>query len=191
MNPKILVLVLSAVLSAAASAAAAPMKTYRGKVTAHPSGKLEIAVNDGSTGNWTLDPKAGVTRGKAKFAANEIHAGDEVVVNVSEDGVIHHVNVLTVKPEKKAPAKAGYWATQKGKGKWWTGEVVKVEPNGTFEIRKPGGPETTHFSNDAKTLTYVEAGGKKRKGSFGDVHPGRTVDAYAMDGRTTQIVVHE
>lgn len=181
-------------LGAASPAAAAKMITYKGKVTAHPSGKLKIAVDDGSTGDWTLDDKAVVTEGRTKLAADEIHAGDEVRVSVSEDGVIHRVNVLKTRPGGKAAAKApAYWGTQKGKGRWWTGTVVQLdEGKKEFQIKKLDGAETTHFVADAKTLIYVRpAAGKNKKSGFRAVREGKTVEAYAMDGRTTQIIVQE
>ncbi len=192
MNRKNLALAVSLVLGCALASSAAKMKVYRGKVTAHADGKLSITVDDGSTGDWSVDPKAVATEGRKRLPMNEVHVGDEVSVTVSQEGVIHRLSVLREPAKKAAKAASGYWATQKGKGRWWTGEVISLdEAKKEIQIRKPGAAETTHFVADARTLTYLQpVAGKKAKGDFSAVKVGVTVDAYALDGRTTQIVVH-
>lgn len=183
-------ILLAVVLLCASAVRAEKLIRYEGKVDSISGRKLHMTLRDGSTGDWTIDARVNVSR---------LKAGDGAIVMVSQEGVVHSFHITEEKPHAgrtqhaKAPAGALPWAEQKGKGRWWGGEVVEVdEAKKEFELRREGGNETIHFKVDPKTGIYSERAGRKaEKTGFGDVRKGKIVEAYAMDGRCTQVKVRE
>jgi hypothetical protein len=176
----------AAVLALAAGAqAAGPMKSYKGKVGSIDGRKVHILVSDGSTGDWTVDPKAAIGSGRKHFSLSQVHPGDEVSVAVSEDGVIHRMSVQA--------SGGDMWGkpSKNGKDRWWRGEIVRIN-EGAQEIqikRVDGhGQGTTHFKADAKTHVY-RAGHPPVKIGFGELKQGEIVEAVAAGGRTIEINV--
>lgn len=186
-------------LAGVGAQAAGAMKSYKGKVGSIQGNKVHILVSDGSTGDWTVDPKAVIGSGNKHFPLSQVHPGDEVSVAVSEDGVIHRLGVMH--EPKKAGAQASkhaaagneMWAkpSKNGKDRWWRGEIVQVN-EGAQEIqikRVDGhGEGTTHFKADAKTKVY-RAGHPPVKIAFAELKQGEIVEAVAAGGRTLEINV--
>jgi hypothetical protein len=91
---------IALVLFFAAAASAAAMKTYHGKVTSIEGNKIKIALSDGSTGDWTVAANAGRFQHRA---ISSVHAGDQVSVVVSQDGVVDQLNVMASGKGPKTP----------------------------------------------------------------------------------------
>lgn len=202
---KPLLAALAAALAVAASVpASAKTVTYRGTITAHTGGKLDVTLDDGSTGSWSVDAKAKVTDGGKPYPADELHAGDRVALAVTQEGVVERVALEhggkpkrgtsrgpKAKADKKPAAAPRYWATQKGKGRWWSGTVAEVGADGAFSLRRADSPQIERFAPDAATKVYADASGKKSAAKLDAVREGAAADAYKLDGKTTQIIVHE
>jgi hypothetical protein len=185
-----------------ATAPAKP-KQYYGTFNSVSGNKVAMTMRDNSTGNWTVASDAPIIFAKETEQLANIQSGDRGYVWVSEDGVIHKIQMVAMKTPmgKKAGAVAktpikgtsrAMWGelSENKKDRWWRGEIVNVNEKGQeIEIKRVDGQSgTTHFKADAGTKIY-QGGKPPTKVSFGELKVGQTVEAVASSGKTMEITI--
>jgi hypothetical protein len=120
-------------------------KQYYGTFDSVEGGKVHMTLNDKSTGEWTVAPDAQVVFAKQPKTMADVTPGERGYVWVSEDGVIHKIQLVSMKPTKKA----GGTAATPGKA---TRSGASVQKGKVTSVA--GGNVTVALDPDAGTMTF-------------------------------------
>lgn len=183
-------LIAAMVLFTALGAGAAGMKKYQGRVNRFDpkTGKIHLTLVDHSSGDWTVLPQAKVFRDSKPAGRGAIRPGEEIEVDVSEDGNVHTVWLV---PDIWGKPFEG------GKLRRWDGRVVGLQkrpPGITFEVQQMSGKSRMKFTANAKTrVVFSPLQAQQTPGTLQDVKNGQTVLVLlsTADKQVTEVMIRE